>query len=57
MLEGELFSDIRFARTACKADVTDDELRLTAVYTCEENIAVEVPLGQSGGEEMSKNGR
>ena len=57
VLEGELFSDIRFARTACKADVTDDELRLTAVYTCEENIAMEVPLGQSGGEEMSKNGR
>lgn len=56
VLEGQLFSDIRFARTACKADVTDGVLRLIAAYTCEENIAVEVPLGQSGGEKMPKNG-
>ena len=56
VLEGQLFSDIRFARTAFKADLTDGVLRLIAAYTCEENIAVEVPLGQSGGEKMPKNG-
>lgn len=42
--EKELFAAIEFTETARQDGIQGEEYRLTATYTCIENIAVEVPL-------------
>lgn len=42
--EAELFADIEFSETARQGVTEEGAYRLTATYTCIENIAVEMPL-------------
>ena len=52
-LTESVLADVRYTETDRRTEVTDTEYRLTVGYRCEENIAVEVPLGTADAAETS----